>query len=531
MISVVVVSWNRADDLRACLSAILASEGVELEVVVVDNGSTDGAVAVARSFAAVRVIENRDNRGFAEAVEQGVAATTGEAIALVNNDALLDRRCLAVLAALLDEHPDAAAAGGKQYFWDQHNPALSRTNRAYGHTDVDVEALATQARVVEPREPDEVREVATLSGAVVLVRRSALATVGPPFLDPLFFAYYEETDFFSRAVRKGLRLLYTGEAACWHRVRASTAKEPYKYLFYMRRNRVLWAYRNFDDGSLARVLTDTRAHARRARLSLGDSDDARAWRDAAAWVDANRALLEGHRRRFWDGGEGILALAARIQAAAGYHGHARPEVAALVPGTSRHVVDVGCGGGALGAALKAARPGLEVRGVERHPAAAARARRVLDDVHEGDADGAFPPGWPRPDCLIFADVLEHLVDPWATLRRARQLLAPGGTLVVSVPNVLHHSVASDLARGRFDYREAGVLDRTHLRFFTGATARELIEGAGFVVERMERVIEPPRRGRGTLRALSRGVSATPARRGLRALVADLCTVQYLIVAR
>lgn len=530
MVSVLVVSWNRSADLRRALEAVFASTDVALEVVVVDNASTDDAAAVAASFAGVRLVKNTENVGFAAAVEQGLAATTGELVALVNNDAVLAPDCLSVLARTLEAHPEAAAAGGKQYFWDDENPLGDRRNHSYGYTLVDPDDMVTNAQVDAD---DALREVATLSGAVVLVRRSAIQAVGAPFLDPLFFAYYEETDFFSRAVRKGFRLLYTGEAVCWHRVRASTASEPYRYLFYMYRNRVLWAYRNFDEASLDRVLADTRTRALRAGLLLGAArrtDEARARRDAHAWARSERRLLLDHRARFFDGGPGILALAARIQSRASYYGHARPEVAALVPAEARQVIDFGCGGGAFGRALKAARPAVEVRGVEPVPTAAALAREGLDDVHVGGADDPLPEGWPRPDCVVFADVLEHLVDPWATLRRVRTLLAPGGALVVSIPNVLHHSVVADLARGRFDYQDAGVLDRTHLRFFTAATARELVEHAGFRVERMERVIEPPRKLRGAFAAVARGASPT-SRRTPRAVVADLCTVQYLILAR
>ncbi|MGZ3452221.1 MAG: methyltransferase domain-containing protein, partial [Polyangiales bacterium] len=381
---------------------------------------------------------------------------------------------------------------------------------------VDCDAGYPQAQVDTG---DELREVATLSGAAVVVRRRAIEEVGPPFLDPIFFAYYEETDFFSRAIRKGFRLYYTGEPACWHRVRASS--DTYKYLFWMFRNRAIWAYRNFDQHSLDRVLRES---ARRPRLSR--SDEARARRDAHDWLVEHRSLLEEHRAKFFDGGPGFLEAARTIQSRANYYGYERPEVCALVPETAKHVIDVGCASGALGRALKASRPTIEVRGIEPVAEQAVRARRVLDDVMVGEAGDPLPSGWPRPDCIVFADVLEHLVDPWAAVRRARELLVPGGTLVVSIPNVLHHSVVQDLARGRFDYRDAGVLDRTHLRFFTAATARELVEQAGFQVERMERVVEPPV---SFLRSLA--LRTKPNGRGLRALLADVSTVQYLIVAR
>lgn len=528
-VSVIIASWNRSADLRLSLQAIFATGYPALEVVVVDNASEDDAAAVAASFPGVIVVRNARNLGFAEANLIGLGHCTGEYVALVNNDALLAPDWFARHVAFLEAHPDTAAVGGKQFFWDEQNPPWDRKNRWYAHTVVNADEGLTHAQLDAP---DEIREVATLSGAAVMLRRAAIDDVGAPFLEPLFFAYYEETDFFARAVRKGWALHYTGEPACWHRVRASTAREPYRYLYLMHRNRVLWAYRNFDEASLARVLSDLRRSARvplRARLRPLD-DETRARRDASRWVEEHRALLEEHRARVYGGGPGFLDLARSIQSRASYYGYARPEVCALVPESARHVVDFGCAGGALGRHLKATRPGVEVRGVEPVASVAERARAVLDDVLVGKAEDPLPATWPRPDCIIFADVLEHLVDPWAAVRRARNLLSPDGTLVVSIPNVLHHSVASDLLRGRFDYRDAGVLDRTHLRFFTRDTAREMLEQAGFRVVHVERVLEPPARTSERIRKL---LARTPpeAGAGLRARLADACTVQYLFVAR
>jgi len=174
-----------------------------------------------------------------------------------------------------------------------------------------------------------------------------------------------------------------------------------------------------------------------------------------------------------------------------YFSHPRPEVRALVPPTARRVVDVGCGAGAMGAALKAERPGLEVRGVEANPEAAARAAGVLDGVSVAPGDAEMPGSWPAPDCVVLADVLEHMVDPWQALRRWRACLKHGGCIVVSLPNVAHASVVRELRRGRWDYVDEGLLDRTHLRFFTRATAVELVEAEGFEVEVMRRAVPRP----------------------------------------
>lgn len=175
-----------------------------------------------------------------------------------------------------------------------------------------------------------------------------------------------------------------------------------------------------------------------------------------------------------------------------YYSHSRPEVRALVPRTARTVVDVGCGAGAVGAALKEGNPGLEVRGIEREPGAAARAAEVLDAVASLPAEAGMPPGWPSPDCVIFADVLEHLVDPWSTLRTWCGALRTGTHVVVSLPNVGHLSVTWPLWKGRWDYGDEGLLDRTHLRFFTRETAIELLASAGLTVDRLQRAVLLPR---------------------------------------
>lgn len=210
-----------------------------------------------------------------------------------------------------------------------------------------------------------------------------------------------------------------------------------------------------------------------------------------------------------------------------YFDHPRPEVVALVPAGVRQVVDVGCASGALGAALKAARPEVEVRGIEHAPEPAARAREVLDDVWVGDAD-ALPAGWPTPDCVIFADVLEHVRDPWRVLADWRGRLAPGGHVVISIPNVAHRTIVGGLLRGRFDYASAGILDRDHVRFFTRRSATALLEGAGFELVDFGRVTGPAT-SRGVWRWANRRLQGVG--RGPLATLADPLTMQFLLVGR
>jgi len=217
----------------------------------------------------------------------------------------------------------------------------------------------------------------------------------------------------------------------------------------------------------------------------------------------------------------------------GYYDSPRPEVWNLVPTEARFVIDVGCGSGSLGRELKAARPEVQVRGVEPVAAQAAIARGWLDDVHNGSAEDPLPQHWPAPDCVIFADVLEHLNDPWNVVRRYRTLLRPGGTFVASIPNVANRVVLRGLLRHRWDYTEYGILDRTHLRFFTRETAIELFENAGFSIRRVARVVEGLGRkplGRFIGRVINQENGAQRKYLGPVGFALDAYTVQFLIVA-
>lgn len=150
-------------------------------------------------------------------------------------------------------------------------------------------------------------------------------------------------------------------------------------------------------------------------------------------------------------------------------------------GGSKRVLDIGCSTGYLGEALVAA--GCSVSGIEYDEAAAEKARAHLDPVVVADLDRLdFVDSFEDAsfDVLVLGDVLEHLADPVAVLRTALRLLAPGGSVVISVPNVTHGSVRLALLQGRWQYTETGLLDRTHIRFFTRSSLHALLAEAGLV---------------------------------------------------
>lgn len=164
-----------------------------------------------------------------------------------------------------------------------------------------------------------------------------------------------------------------------------------------------------------------------------------------------------------------------------YYSCSRPDVQEMVSVTSRRILDVGCAAGRLGAELKK-RQQAEVWGVEYVADAAALAADELDRVITGsieDALSQLPDGY--FDTIICADVLEHLVNPWQVLLDLRSKLSDAGELVASIPNVRHWSVVRALLEGHWQYCDAGILDRTHLRFFTLEGVVQLFDVAGFML--------------------------------------------------
>jgi len=144
--------------------------------------------------------------------------------------------------------------------------------------------------------------------------------------------------------------------------------------------------------------------------------------------------------------------------------------------TGKDVLDVGCGFATTSQFIQSR--GNTVVGIESNEQAAATARTRISEVLHADLQQAPDIGGRRFDSIIFADVLEHLPWPTGVLRKYAGLLKPDGTVIVSLPNIGLWSVRLGLLVGRFHYQDSGVLDRTHLRFFTRSSAIEMLRSAG-----------------------------------------------------
>jgi 2-polyprenyl-3-methyl-5-hydroxy-6-metoxy-1,4-benzoquinol methylase len=146
------------------------------------------------------------------------------------------------------------------------------------------------------------------------------------------------------------------------------------------------------------------------------------------------------------------------------------------------VLDIGCGSGALGMKIKEREPRAIVYGIDNSKDAAVLAQKRLNRFYLIDLDNEALPYFDNQfDLIILGDVLEHLKSPDIFLGAIRQYLKPEGSILLSVPNIAHMSIRKKLLLGRFEYTETGIIDRTHLRFFTYDTITRLIDACGFQI--------------------------------------------------
>lgn len=174
----------------------------------------------------------------------------------------------------------------------------------------------------------------------------------------------------------------------------------------------------------------------------------------------------------------------------GYFEITRVELVDMLLSPPRHFVEIGCGAGATGAEVKRRFPDCVVEGFEYSEAAAERAAARLDKVHTGDVERVDFATLYAPesiDALLLADVLEHLYDPWAFLIRIRPFLTRDAQIIASIPNIRNLALITELVAGTFSYETAGLLDVTHIRFFTRKEIVKMFAETGYEIETMNGV--------------------------------------------
>ncbi len=500
-LSVVVPNWNGEGLVERCVASVLedAARTPELavEVIVVDNGSTDRCVENLRaSFVEVRILRLVTNFGFAYACNRGIEGARGRYVMLLNADAQVVAGCLSSAVRALDAAEDVGLANPMTLWPDGSlQPAVLRLpdfvrawwEEVFWHTRLHKWLRRSYLRQAWSHGVDYERpvEMEFLRGACLLIRRELIEQVG--LLDERFFFGHEETDYCRRARAARWRLLWLGAGSkvvhggslvggrfgpllrLW--------KNESKFQYWRKWNGWVaeWALRLTVVGiALAKaVMARALSAARRSRRAQ--------WRERARLetVVALKALSgrvglpEAEERRlrigFCPGGGSHQVLARVLEGCEG-------------------ILDLGCNEGNLEMELSAngvrAAVGLDINR-EALKCGAARVpwvRLVRADLENGLP---FRPGSGRWfAAVVFADVLEHLRNPLSVLSMLSRPASARGLacrrLVTSIPNVGNWRVRRMLLRGCWTYEASGLLDRTHLRFFTRATAEGLLREGGWI---------------------------------------------------
>jgi 2-polyprenyl-3-methyl-5-hydroxy-6-metoxy-1,4-benzoquinol methylase len=202
-----------------------------------------------------------------------------------------------------------------------------------------------------------------------------------------------------------------------------------------------------------------------------------------------------------------------------YYSGERREVLDLIPNTPKNVLELGCGDGVFGSILKQNYK-CHVTGIDMHENSIIKAREKIDVAYNASIEDFDFFQLDKYDLIVANDLLEHLRDPWRVVKILRENLNDSGYFVASIPNIRYYKIFKGLfLKGRWDYVDQGVLDRTHLRFFTKATMIDLFESSQYNVKAVYPINEKKIKSWQILN------------KALQAAFPELFTLQFLIIAQ
>ncbi|MCB8939523.1 MAG: glycosyltransferase family 2 protein [Ardenticatenaceae bacterium] len=248
-VSIIVVNWNGRHHLQLCLTALFAQTYPNFEVILVDNGSTDGSQAFVREqFPTVRLIALPENVGFARGNNEGIRASTADYIATVNNDTRVDPNWLTALVETAESNPNVGMCAAKLLFWDRPD-VINSAGICLDRAGIAWDRLGGQPNSAQPASPTPVFGA---SGGAALYRRSMLNQIG--LFDDDFFAYLEDVDLAWRARLAGWDCLYVDTAVILHHHSATAIEgSPFKNKL-LGRNKVWAILKNYPWPLLLRYL-------------------------------------------------------------------------------------------------------------------------------------------------------------------------------------------------------------------------------------------------------------------------------------
>ncbi|GAC44154.1 bifunctional glycosyltransferase family 2 protein/class I SAM-dependent methyltransferase [Paenibacillus popilliae] len=404
--SIVILTCNKLEYTTLCLGSIRRHTRKDsYELIIVDNGSTDGTVEWLREQPDIHLVTNDENTGFPAGCNQGMAEAMGDYILLLNNDTVVTSGWLDQLRRCLCSDERIGAVG----------PV---TNNASYYTAIptsyqSIEEMDIFAKEYNQSDPAKWEERIKLLGFCLLLKREVFENIG--WLDERFSpGNFEDDDYCVRIRSAGYRLMLCKDTFIHHFGSASFNENPSAFSNLMAENEKKFTHKwGFNPSYSSYIRTDI--------LSFID----------------------------------------------------RPKDMPF------RILEVGCGCGASLLKLKNEYPLVELYGIELNESAACMAA-LIANVESGNIE-TIELTYPEQffDYIILGDVLEHLYDPWKVLTDISRCLKEEGNVLASIPNVMHFSLIRNLLNGYWTYRDSGLLDRTHVRFFTFYEICKLFKEAGF----------------------------------------------------
>jgi GT2 family glycosyltransferase len=242
LISIIILNWNGEKFIKECIDSVLNTEYSQMEIIIVDNGSTDTSLKIINSYSdSLRLIAHSQNLGFAAGMNSGINAAQGEFVVTLNNDLVVDKNWLQRPVEILRAYPEVGIISCRQMVYgtdDTIDIVFSKPSPYLLPVPV-----GSDQKYSEHPEYHIEREVSGASGASVIYRKALLEQVG--IFDERFFAYHEESDLQARARKSGWKCMYVPSAVVYHMGSRSFGKLSRTFHYYHERNRWWYIVKNF----------------------------------------------------------------------------------------------------------------------------------------------------------------------------------------------------------------------------------------------------------------------------------------------
>jgi GT2 family glycosyltransferase/trans-aconitate methyltransferase len=427
-VSIIILNWNKLEYTRKCIESIEQNTAYpNYEIIVFDNGSREPGTMEYLSALRHKTVMSARNIGFAAGNNKAVSFATGDLLLFLNNDTVAYKGWLEEMVKTFAEYPKCGIVGSKLLYPDgtiQHMGVVigNKGNRYHSYKGYPADIPPAM----------KLNECEAVTGACMLMHRDLFMLAGG--FDEAFLHGSEDIDLCFKVRNLGMKVVYCPKSVLIHYEQVSFREK----------------------GKWFRKRT-TRKNDRLFMKRWG-------------------ATIEDFRLPY-----DLAGLKPQH-----YYTEANPNILRLVPADAHFILDVGCSSGMLGKALKDRSSRIKVWGIEISKDFALEAQKYLDRVIvKNIGDGPIFDAKEQFDCIICADVLAHLKDPWDVLAKLSRHLAPGGRLIASVPNLQYYRVVRDVISDRWQYRSEGILDREHLRFFTLATIKNLFAVTGYKIISVE----------------------------------------------